>query len=467
MQATAIEGVARVRPVRIYVTGFYSWRNKGDAALLLTLDRELRHLLPGAEIRCSSKTPDEDEQRLGVPFVAQRLTGRGLPGRILVSHFLRRRLGRPGAACAAVAVTALMSGLAALGRLVRDVGGRRSALGRLLPPGSLGRLADDIAWADVVLAAPGGYLLAPSPADVGWQYTAAPLLLAGALGKPVVMAHCSLGPFSGVQRHTGRAVVRSSRLLVTREHFSTELALGLGAPANTVVTATDLAWLFDRSQASLREHWPDPVPGPPVNGVGPLVAVSVRSYDLAGDPRPDRAAQRYRQAVARTVDHVVRAHRARVVFVPHSVAGRESDLEVSRAIHNMMAEAGSATVLEADLSPAALQDVYAACEIVIATRAHAAILALACGTPVVAISYGPKTTGLMADLGLERFVVPIDAVTDELLIERASEVLAELDLVRQQIGNGLPEMRLRASRGMAELVEAITAAAPMGGRAAE
>jgi hypothetical protein len=71
----------------------------------------------------------------------------------------------------------------------------------------------------------------------------------------------------------------------------------------------------------------------------------------------------------------------------------------------------------------------------------------------------------MADLGLERFVVPIDAVTDKLLIELASMVLDKPDLVRQQIGHGLPQMRLRASRGMSEIVKAVTALVPSDGQA--
>src|SRR5688572_12765459 len=76
------------RPARVLVTCCNTFLNKGDAALTVALDGELRRLLPDAEVTYSMRSP--------------RLAGEELTGRRLIRQFVTRD-SAPGARLAALA----------------------------------------------------------------------------------------------------------------------------------------------------------------------------------------------------------------------------------------------------------------------------------------------------------------------------------------------------------------------------
>jgi polysaccharide pyruvyl transferase WcaK-like protein len=56
---------------------------------------------------------------------------------------------------------------------------------------------------------------------------------------------------------------------------------------------------------------------------------------------------------------------------------------------------------------------------------HAAIFALAVGTPAIAVAYEPKVAGVMADVGLADRVVPADArLSPDALIDLVARLRA-------------------------------------------
>jgi len=76
--------------------------------------------------------------------------------------------------------------------------------------------------------------------------------------------------------------------------------------------------------------------------------------------------------------------------------------------------------------PDALAEAYAAFDMVLATRMHAAILALTAGTPVLPIAYEFKTTELFEALGLGDYVVSIDGIDEDRLLARTRVFVDEL-----------------------------------------
>jgi colanic acid/amylovoran biosynthesis protein len=58
-----------------------------------------------------------------------------------------------------------------------------------------------------------------------------------------------------------------------------------------------------------------------------------------------------------------------------------------------------------------LKGLYSACDLMLGTRFHSVIFALTSMVPCLAIEYEHKTRGIMRDLGLEEWVLPIDEVS--------------------------------------------------------
>jgi colanic acid/amylovoran biosynthesis protein len=96
--------------------------------------------------------------------------------------------------------------------------------------------------------------------------------------------------------------------------------------------------------------------------------------------------------------------------------------------------------LEDDLSPQVLKAVYAELEIMIGTRAHSNVIAMASGTPVVAIAYEHKIAGMMEMLGLDDFSLPIDR-THERLLDAVQRLWDERTAVRALLGGRIEQMQ--------------------------
>jgi colanic acid/amylovoran biosynthesis protein len=91
-------------------------------------------------------------------------------------------------------------------------------------------------------------------------------------------------------------------------------------------------------------------------------------------------------------------------------------------------------------TPARLIDAFAGFDMVVATRMHAAILALAAGTPVLAIAYEFKTRQLFARLGLDDFTLDAETLTGDGLIDAWARFAAALPRLEATVATTLAEL---------------------------
>ncbi len=68
---------------------------------------------------------------------------------------------------------------------------------------------------------------------------------------------------------------------------------------------------------------------------------------------------------------------------------------------------------------------YAELDVLITSRMHAAIFAMAVGTPAIAVGYEPKVAGVMTDLGLGERVIPAD---DQVTADDVVRLVQQLDV---------------------------------------
>jgi colanic acid/amylovoran biosynthesis protein len=92
----------------------------------------------------------------------------------------------------------------------------------------------------------------------------------------------------------------------------------------------------------------------------------------------------------------------------------------------------------------------------IGTRMHSNILAMLSGTPVVAIQYEPKTKDMMDSFGLGDWVIDIEQINPERLIQMVDEGIEKRDSIKSQISKKLPELKVK-SKDNARLVHELLA----------
>lgn len=421
------------RPRRVLVTNCVTL-NGGDAAILAALLERLREAL-GADTRFAVADDRPDAAALLYPeWRYQPSLSR------LVADLDRSRL--PGRVAQHVNPWRFRVAALALGR-------RRPRLARLLlDPVELTALRR-LAAADAVVATGGTYLVE--------TYWFAPRLveleLAHALGRPVVLFTQSAGPFTtrGIRRHVRRAV-GPARLVLLRDARSLRHVRDAGVPERHLAVSADAVF-------GLAGAPPPPWRHPEDRAL--RVAVSVRAWhhDRRADGRD--AGATYREAMAAVVTQLVRGRGAEVTFVSTCQGAPgywTDDGAEAEAIADELAPGVRERVLvDRDFHrPPELMARLSRFDLVVATRMHATIMALAAGTPAFPIAYEFKTHELAATLGLERWVRDFAALDAEELPGAVDAFLDALPAIAGPLFARVEAERRRALGATAQLRDALT-----------
>ena len=346
--------------MNILVTNVYSYRNKGDAAIVLALVSEIRRVFPGAEVSLLTTDSRHDHDKYGAPVASSLMW-------VLFSAIKNRSLP------ARLAETVLR-----LGGLLAYLASYR--LLRLRPKWLLRRevqeLVGRVEAANMVIACGGGYLCTPdsSPKSLLLLFGMCLSFVMGRyLGKPVYLYSQSVGP---LHDWLGRAIVRFSlnrvNLLLVREDISMAYVKKLGVRAPYVRTA-DPAFLLKG------QHRPAPVALP----AAPLqVGITVRKWFST-----EVQLLRYIGILARLVDYLAETYDARVTYIPQVIASGfgDDDRIVAKKLRDQVARKDRFTVLEQDLHPLELIELCSRMDIFVGTRMHSNIFALLSDVPVVAM----------------------------------------------------------------------------------
>ncbi|GAB2862186.1 hypothetical protein GCM10027074_31870 [Streptomyces deserti] len=414
--------------MKIVVINAYVRENAGDAALLSVCLRHVREAFPEAEVVIAGMEDAAEHPAFeGVRNIGsiRRYVADGtasLPRRLL----RKALLGLAGTA----AVT-----------LPRPLA--RAVL-RVLPAEAR-READAVTRADLVVSMGGGYVLARPGLD-GYQnvfFVLLPALLAQRAGAPVVWAPQSFGPFpAAAQRRLVGRVMRRSAAVLAREDVSVGELLACGIPADRIERAVDAGFAFDPER---RTDWRARL------GVGPderLVGITARRWLTPA------AQDRYERELARTID-AVQATGARAVLIPQVSTDYLGDDD--RICERRIAAHCTSGPLMVDevVDYRDLKGLYDECTLLIGTRFHSVIFSLTSDVPCVAIEYEHKTRGIMADLGLGEWVLPIADVTHDRLWALVEPLLKDPAPYRRLLDANLPDYVARARSLPARLREAV------------
>ncbi|MBX9244519.1 polysaccharide pyruvyl transferase family protein [Actinotalea ferrariae] len=402
--------------------------NGGDAAIqraqMVTLDASLD--APTTAMHDSS--PDVARRRFpgaevlpGTYPLVHRPAGGSLPRRVL------RRVNKERVTLAA--------------RLWRDGRG----LGRFLVSAAEARQLASIASADLV-AYTGGTSLIEKYSVRGKLYE---VELALVLGRPVVLLPQSMGPFRDPQnvRALRRVLGRVDAVLL-RDERSLGFLRDIGVRTDHVRVVPDIVFALHTAEASAR------LAAGVVPVRGARIGVSVRDCRVFFSGSAEVREQRdraFRDAVAGLVTTLVRDHGADVTFVSTCQGVPEYWTDDSVVAQDVVAR------LPEDVAPSVrvdggyydtdgLLDAFGRFDLLVATRLHAAILALDAGTPVLPIAYEFKTQEVMAQLGMGDVVVTIEDATTESLTDALDRLLERLPAARAPLAAALEETGEQARR---------------------
>ena len=403
----------------ILISHVYSYDNKGDAALLSVLLDEVRRVFD--EPRITVQTMDEVAP--GEQFEGAEV----FPSLMSLGRFRSNQnvFARTGYWISSVLATLLWAHVyRRTGRSIRI-------------PAAMRRVCVQYAEADLVVGVGGGYLR-------GWRTVASvvnvvlltqPLRISAVLGKKTVLFSQSFGPFGWriEELIVRRALRRGVDLVLVREDKSMALLKRIGADSRAIRSVDAGFLLAERDQVDLRR----------LVGLGdgkPVVGFTVRKW-LRADGQ-----DAYESAVAELADFVATECGMSVVFIPQvtSESHGDDDRVASVDVRARMVHPELAQVVTEQFDHHQIKSVYAGLDYLVGTRFHSVIFALTAGVPALAIEYEHKTSGILKDLALEQWSVPIDAVTGEDLMRRFRDLVATRERYLEILSENLPAYVERA-----------------------
>jgi colanic acid/amylovoran biosynthesis protein len=403
------------------VVGGTLWGNRGAEAMVVTTIGRIRERDPDASFVLLSYFPDRDRELLRDRAVA------------VID-------ARPAATVAA------WSG-ALLHRLVSLVGLR---LPDSLVPSSVRALrrcralfdVSGISFHDGRLAVVAYNLLCVWPALL--------------LKVPVVRLSQAMGPFRHpLNRLPARWVTKRSLHTFARGRRSAGFLGQLGVPPDSWSVAADVAFAYrpeysltcenEQQVAGLRERLAElRRTGTDVVALVPSSLVHRKMAHSGGDY----------VALLRNLVHDLHRRGAHVLVMPNATragtdTSRNNDIAVINQLRRLLAaepdgiDRSAVSYVEFDLNTAAIRSLTAPCTLLITSRFHAMVAALALGVPPLVMGWSHKYEEVLEMFGCEAHAVDFTE-SDHRLRSMVQRLLAEHETTRERILKALPEVTTSA-----------------------
>lgn len=363
---------------RCLIVNAYSYRNAGDAAIMLSTARLLTDLGADSVTIASRYDDSADYARFGLdvvpPIIAFPAAGAGSR----VSRFLVFLWGAARA-------------LAAIGTDGR-VGGSRLR-----------------AKYDTLVIAGGGYMYSSRRRfNVSLWHSLLSVKFGHAVLGQVVMMPQSIGP---INRRSDRFFVSWALRgieVVVRETVSLN-ASRFGVRFPHVQVVEDVAF-YPGVRLS-------PIQAP----ARPVMRLVAMDWTWSTSVSADRF-EHYVAQMALLADLAVEAGFSVVVGGHSSVS--EHDQDDLRVAARVQALSHSEIAVDTNADVAHLYGEYAQSAVVIGTRLHSCIMALSVGTPAIGLSYQEKTVGVLAGIGHGDYVHPVDSFSPRAVIEQVAALVS-------------------------------------------
>lgn len=294
--------------------------------------------------------------------------------------------------------------------------------------------------AQIVASSPGGYLYSygRGRALILFAFTLAISVLAG---KPLYLLPQSIGPFRNrLERIMVKWPLSRARIIMVREMMSLIQLEELKIPKKKCHFYPDMAFAFQGRSPAEAFNWLN------ANNINPdfdrpLLGVTV--IDWESQYQSFNKQENYERAVASTIRHFIDIHAGRVILFPQSwgpTKNEDDRLPAKRILARIPNASNSVFLVENPISAALLKAIYGTMDIFIGTRMHSNIFAMSQYVPVIPIGYLHKTVGIAQSVGMEDWVIDIEDIDADLLINKLDVLWSMRYQIKHQLEGTIPQL---------------------------
>lgn len=411
--------------MKFFVFGNHTCANRGDAAILRGLLTWLRHEYPDAEVVVSSRHPVVSESMIGIPLVQDHLYE--WHKRPSFPWNVSRKLTRW---CIPVLMAfAMRTGWHWI---------------RQLMPLVIREEIDRMKAFDICIQVGGSFYIDLYGVTQFEQAFAAMLA-----GRPVLLAGHSMGPFDGPVYRWLAGILLDHATCALRERESLDTIADAGLPRQRLTIGGDTAWLAPSAHdPHALNRW---LPTCPAGQ--PLVGVTMRNIGRFST-RLGATQAEYEIALAHLVDDIIASGYAVAAIATCTTMGGypADDMGVARSVASRLKLQDRFHMMVGEPNDVELGQILSACDLVISTRLHGAIIAMNNGTPAITVAYEHKSTGTMQQLGLGELDIGMKSLLDGSASQKVVHFLRSAGPLASRMATAVAIERERASQMLERLL---------------
>ena len=418
----AKEAIARCQEsskntLKIVVTNSHA-NNRGDEAAQRSMINSLRSLMPNTEFTILTTSPNGLHLQEDVRIL-RTLSGSKRTGAFIILWTVLRSLGlrlpTPRRNCETFAAL------------------------------------EEMARADVIVSAPGGPYFGDLYKAHEMQEHLFQLLLSKILRKPVMIYAPSMGPFTSRKRNVLRKyILNKAKIITLRDHISRKYLKDLKLTHPLVYTTADSAF---QDAANMGKEQIKAIMVAEKITVGAkgdenrriLVGITPAGarWNYRNSQNPQNEQNRYNKIIAKAIDYLVDKFNAKIIFFPQ-LYGDSDDASLINEILEWVGKRESVRILSNKWDSEVQQAIISQMDFFIGNRYHSVIFALKGEVPTVCLAYEHKSTGVMRAARLDEFVIPIEDLTYDNLVDKIIQVQDQKEKIRAGLKSQMEIIRKRS-----------------------
>lgn len=402
--------------MNVLLTHFYSRRNYGDAAITSVMIKELKRIDPKVEITIMSMDKTNNSTFEGVSennsfFYEAIYASRINPLRVLRTAFI-------------IVVSLIWVSIYHVTRKKINI----------ILPRNIIMILENYLWADTIIGVGGGYLLGDNTmrGNITLLLHLHSILVAQLLDKPVILYSQSVGPFSNfIQKFFVKEVLNKTQLVMIRENISLQILKDIGVKEKLLTKAIDAAFLF---RSSLKNRMKLFIGRHNKNLHKTTIAITVKQ--LSNNKQIN-----YENVLIQFIDYVTEKLNIQVWLIPQSTSllHNDDDRVVINRLKRRIRNKTNVIIPDKLFSHYEIKSLYENLDFLVGTRMHSVIFALTGYVPTIAIEYEHKTMGIMEELGLKKWVIPLSNVSSVNLINKFNQLIHEKKSYKAKLKKTLPK----------------------------
>lgn len=306
-----------------------------------------------------------------------------------------------------------------------------SALRRLLPDGQRETL-NVFSRSDMIVSAPGGYI---HDTNAAWIVALFHLALGQVMGKEVILAPQSIGPFkNGLSRWLVGRILDKCNVVCIRDPESYDFVRNVLHLSEDKLRKTGDSAFWNIPRALPPAEVEDALSRIGLSRSEPFIGGTAVGWSFPGSANPAASLQKYVEVMSGLFLRMHAKFGLRTVLFNQV----SDDLTTARAI--AARSNGKVLVQEESPDPDLLRGLIGSSRVFVGTRFHSCIFAMLANVPTTAIAYLPKTSAIMNDLGMDKYVL-IDEIDVDRIEDWISFDLNNAEFARKELAAAIEHYR--------------------------